>query len=110
MSVEGNKLQVKLLNYVDDLAISFSRLERFDATDSLVYHDVDNQGYITFGNSRLKTLASKFHFEMNENLVGVSLSVTTIDQADSNNILYGGQYELADDVDFTINSNQIDTL
>ena len=103
VSVEGNTIQVKLLNYVDDLAISFSRLERFDATDSLVYHDVDNQGYITFGNSRLKTLASKFHFEMNENLVGVSLSVTTIDQADSNNILYGGQYELADDVDFTIN-------
>lgn len=103
LNIDNYDIEVQLLDYTDDLALSFVRHDRFESHDSTIYHNIDNQRFITFGNSRLATLATKFHFEMDDNLVGVSLSITNIAQEDSNIILYGAQYEIADDIDFSTN-------
>lgn len=103
VSIEEDTLSVKLIGYQDDLSISFIRQTNLNSPTTYEFNDSKDNRFLTLGSDRLSGVAQKFHFEMNDTLVGTTLNIVNIDQDNINTILFGGQYELADDIDFTKN-------
>ena len=103
VSIEEDTLSVKLIGYQDDLSISFIRQTNLNSPTTYEFNDSKDNRFLTLGSDRLSGIAQKFHFEMNDSLVGTTLNIVNIDQDNINTILFGGQYELADDIDFTKN-------
>lgn len=103
IGIEESVMSIKILDYTDNLAIRFVRKSILSDVDSLEYLNEEGAHFLSLGHSRLSRLATELHFEMDDTLMGTTLTINNISSSDINTLLYGGEFEIAEDEDFTRN-------
>lgn len=103
IGIEESVMSIKILDYTDNLAIRFVRKSNLSDVDSLEYLNEEGAHFLSLGHSRLSRLATELHFEMDDTLMGTTLTINNISSSDINTLLYGGEFEIAEDEDFTRN-------
>lgn len=103
-TMDDHTIMVRLLEYTDDLSINFTRPSTLPTGNSLIYTDKDDNTFVSFGDDRLAALSYRLYFEMNQNLIGATLTIQNYDVENVNTLLYGGEFEIADNEEFTRNT------